>query len=326
VRTRDERSAPRSTQWQRVTETATDNGKLTTDNALSSRRRFLGALGAGALAACGPSADEKTRALIAATIPRVGPPFPAPRNPRYVVEGGLSDPLVVASINNFYEFTSEKDVWKRVGGFKVDQWSLEVTGLVAKPLRLHLEELHRMQLEERVYRLRCVEAWSAVVPWTGFPLRRLLQLAEPKHAARFVRFVSFSDPEQQPGVQAQQWYRWPYYEGLRIDEAMHDLTFVATGIYGHALPKQQGAPVRIVVPWKYGYKSPKSVVRIEVVNEQPPTFWNDLAPAEYSFLSNVDPSVPHPRWSQASERLIGTWSTKRTLPFNGYDVVAALYK
>ncbi|HEX7153952.1 MAG TPA: protein-methionine-sulfoxide reductase catalytic subunit MsrP [Thermoanaerobaculia bacterium] len=298
---------------------------ITPEHTYLSRRRFLGAVGTGVLAAC--SGEDKERPLIAATIPKAAPPFPAPRNPRYVLDRDLSDELVVASINNFYEFTSEKDVWKRVGSFRVDPWSVEITGLVSKPRRFSLDDLQRLGLEERLYRLRCVEAWSMAVPWTGLPLARLLMLAEPKPTARFVRFFSFSDPTQQPGVREQSWYRWPYYEGLRIDEAMHELTFVATGLYGHALPKQNGAPVRIVVPWKYGYKSPKSVVRIELVDTQPPTFWNDLAPAEYSFLSNVDPSVPHPRWSQASERLIGTWSTKRTLPFNGYrDWVAALYR
>lgn len=293
------------------------------DGPITRRALLTGAAG-GVLAAC--TREDPDRALIARTIPKAAPPYPVQRNPRYVLDRALSDELIVASVNNFYEFTSEKDVWKRVGSFRVDPWSVEVTGLVSKPRRFSLDELLRLGLEERLYRLRCVEAWSMAVPWSGFPLARLLTLVEPKPAARFVRFFSVSAPEQQPGIREQPWYRWPYYEGLRLDEAMHELTFVATGIYGHALPKQNGAPVRIVVPWKYGYKSPKSVVRIELIDRQPPTFWNDLAPAEYSFLSNVDPGVPHPRWSQASERLIGTWRTKRTLPFNGYDVVAALYK
>jgi len=165
-----------------------------------------------------------------------------------------------------------------------------------------------------------------VVPWRGFPLSRLLLAAEPKHEARFVRFTTFADRTQMPAVNARPWDHWPYYEGLRLDEAMHDLTFVATGIYGHALPKQHGAPVRIVVPWKYGYKSPKSVVKIELLAEQPQTFWSDLAPAEYPFESNVDPTRPHPRWSQVSERLLGTWDVRRTEKYNGYAAqVAHLY-
>ena len=164
------------------------------------------------------------------------------------------------------------------------------------------------------------------VPWSGFPLRRLLAASEPQHAARYVRFVSLADPATQPGVAAKTWRPWPYVEGLRIDEAMHDLTFVATGIYGHALPKQHGSPVRIVVPWKYGYKSPKSVVRIELVSERPHTFWESIAPTEYPFESNVNPTQPHPRWSQETERLIGTFDVRRTLAYNGYSKqVAMLY-
>ncbi|HYR27517.1 MAG TPA: protein-methionine-sulfoxide reductase catalytic subunit MsrP [Thermoanaerobaculia bacterium] len=227
-------------------------------------------------------------------------------------ERAMTDERVAATHNNFYELTSKKDVWRHVDRLRIDNWSVEVTGLVAKPRVWSMEELLRLAHEERVYRHRCVEAWSMVVPWRGFPLHRLLLAAEPAHAARFVRFTSVqvdgADPRQP----------WPYVEGLRIDEAMHDLTFVATGIFGHALPKQHGAPVRIVVPWKYGYKSPKSVVKIELTAEQPRTFWESLAPAEYPFESNVDPSRPHPRWSQATERLIGTWDVRRTLPFNGY--------
>lgn len=241
------------------------------------------------------------------------------------VERPLTEEAVAARYNNFYEFTSGKDVWRHVENFRVDPWSVEVTGLVAKPRRWSLEELLRLPHEERIYRHRCVEAWAMTVPWKGFPLARLLAAAEPKHSARYVRFLSFSDPTQMPSVAARPWDHWPYYEGLRLDEAMHDLTLVATGIYGHALPKQHGAPVRIVVPWKYGYKSPKSVVKIELLAERPHTFWSDLAPAEYPFESNVNPSHPHPRWSQLTERLIGTWDIRHTLPFNGYAQVAALY-
>jgi methionine sulfoxide reductase catalytic subunit len=242
-------------------------------------------------------------------------------------ERALTEEAVAARYNNFYEFTSGKDVWRYVDNFRTDRWSVEVSGLVAKPRKWSLEELLRLPHEERVYRHRCVEAWSMVVPWRGFPLARLLLHSEPLHKARFVRFTSFADPAQQPSIAERPWDHWPYTEGLRLDEAMHDLTFVATGIYGHALPKQHGAPVRIVVPWKYGYKSPKSVVKIELTAEQPRTFWNDLAPTEYGFLSNVDPTQPHPRWSQLTERLIGTTDVRRTMAFNGYgEQVAHLYR
>jgi sulfoxide reductase catalytic subunit YedY len=220
---------------------------------------------------------------------------------------------VAASYNNFYEFTSGKDVRKYVSGFRTDPWTVEVTGLVAKPRTYDLDDLRRFGVEERVYRFRCVETWAMVIPWSGFPLAKLLLASEPRHDARYVRFVSFADPAQMPGVREKPWAPWPYYEGLRIDEAMHELALVATGIYGHALPKQHGAPVRIVV-------------RIELVADRPRTFWSDLAPNEYPFESNVDPSRPHPRWSQATERLLGTFDVRRTIPFNGYGkLVRHLY-
>ena len=243
-------------------------------------------------------------------------------------ERAITDPEVAARFNNFYEFTSSKDVWRHVADFRVDPWSVEVAGLVAKPRVYALEDLPRMfPHEERVYRFRCVEAWAMVVPWRGFPLAKLLTAAQPLHTARYVRFVSHYDPTIHANARKRPFDPWPYVEGLRLDEAMHDLTFVATGIYGHALPKQHGAPVRIVVPWKYGYKSPKSVVRIELVAERPLTFWERLAPVEYPFESNVDPSRPHPRWSQSTERLLGTWDIRATQPFNGYgDQVRGLYK
>ncbi|MEO8383383.1 MAG: protein-methionine-sulfoxide reductase catalytic subunit MsrP, partial [Acidobacteriota bacterium] len=259
------------------------------------------------------------RALLAAAAGSLAACAPRP-------ERAITREDVAARYNNFYEFTGNKDVRRHVGRFRTDRWSVEVTGLVAKPRVWTLEEILRLPSEERIYRHRCVETWAMRVPWTGFPLSRLLRAAEPQHAARFVRFVTFAEPAQMPAIAARPWDHWPYTEGLRLDEAMHDLTLLVTGIYGHALPKQHGAPVRIVVPWKYGYKSPKSVVKIELVSEQPHTFWNDQAPVEYPFESNVNPSVPHPRWSQLSERLLGTWDVRRTLPFNGYgDQVAHLY-
>lgn len=306
----------------------------TPEGVFLSRRKFLRAasltLGGVALAACTPTAVTRGKAEgldVRDTIPSVELPFPAPRNPAFSLDRPLTDEVVAATYNNFYEFTTVKDgVWKETSRFVVDPWSVEVTGLVASPRTFGLEELLRFPLEERLYRHRCVEAWSMAVPWTGFPLHRLLSEVEPAAEARYVRFISFDRPDQAPGIDSQPWYPWPYFEALRLDEAMNDLTFVVTGIYGHALPKQHGAPVRIVVPWKYGYKSPKSIVRIELVAEKPATFWNHLEPAEYGFESNVDPGVPHPRWSQASERLIGTLDTRATLLYNGYgEWVASLY-
>jgi sulfoxide reductase catalytic subunit YedY len=278
-----------------------------------SRRTFLA--GSLALAACGPARDE-----VAKTIPRDAV-LSAPRNARYTIDRPLTDEIVAASYNNFYEFTSKKDVWRKVDAFRVDPWSVEIGGLVAKPRVYSLDEILRLPREERLYRHRCVEAWAMAIPWLGFPLSRLLLAAEPKHDARYVRFLSVLAPSQMPAMSARPWEHWPYYEGLRIDEAMHDLTFVSIGMFGHALPKQHGAPIRIVVPWKYGYKSPKSVVKIELVAERPHTFWEDAAPVEYPFESNVNPTLPHPRWSQLTERLLGTTDVRRTMAFNGYEAL-----
>ena len=254
----------------------------------------------------------------------------APNDPRFVPGEGraVSEEMVVATYNNFYEFGTDKGgVWRHVGPFEARPWHLEVAGLVDSPGRWDLVELEReFGLEERIYRHRCVEAWSIVVPWIGFPLAKLLEKVGVRNGARYVRFVSFDNPEQAIGQRQQTWYQWPYYEAVRVDEAMNELAFMVTGMYGHPLQKQNGAPLRLHMPWKYGYKSPKSVVRIEVGRDPSPTFWNDLAPSEYGFYSNVDPDVPHPRWSQASERVVGTNDRIPTLPFNGYgEYVADLY-
>ena len=210
--------------------------------------------------------------------------------------------------------------------FKTRPWTVEVSGLVNKPRTYDIDELmKRFPAEDRIYRLRCVEAWSMVIPWRGFPLNRLLKEAEPTGAAKYVHFVSILDRDQMPG-QHSPFFVWPYSEGLRLDEAMHDLTLMTTGLYGKDLLPQNGAPLRVVVPWKYGFKSAKAIVKIELVADQPRTLWSTSAPNEYGFYSNVNPNVPHPRWSQASERRIGEASRSPTLMFNGYaDQVASLY-
>jgi sulfoxide reductase catalytic subunit YedY len=204
---------------------------------------------------------------------------------------------------------------------------VEIGGLVPRPGTYDLDTLvRRLGLEERIYRFRCVEAWSMTVPWTGFPLKKLVDLVQPLSSARFVRLVTAHRPAQMPGLAEDAGYPWPYQEGLRLDEAVNELTMLVTGLYGKVLPGQNGAPLRLIVPWKYGYKSIKSIVGIEFVEQQPATFWNTVQPAEYGFESNVDPSVPHPRWSQANERLIDNGESIPTLPFNGYgDYVAGLY-
>ena len=233
----------------------------------------------------------------------------------------------VTGYNNYYEFSTDKEaVAPAAAGFAVDPWTVQVGGLVNKPATFDIGQLRRQfGEEERVYRLRCVEAWSMVIPWQGFQLSKLLEAVEPQAAAKYVRFETLLDPARMPGQQ-QAWYSWPYVEGLRLDEAMHSLTLLATGLYGSALLPQNGAPLRLVTPWKYGFKSIKAIVKIDLVAEQPTSLWMAAAPNEYGFYANVNPQVDHPRWSQASERRIGEFSRRPTLPFNGYaDAVAGLY-
>lgn len=232
----------------------------------------------------------------------------------------------ITNYNNFYEFSTDKrSVASKSRNFITSPWSVSVEGLVNRPRIFDFDELFRFPLEERIYRLRCVEGWSMVIPWVGFPLARLLEQVEPTSEARYVAFETLYDPSQMPN-QRSAVLDWPYVEGLRLDEALHPLTILATGLYGETLPPQDGAPIRLVVPWKYGFKSIKSVVKIRLVAAQPPTTWNLAAPNEYGFYSNVNPTVAHPRWSQARERRIGEVSMRNTLMFNGYaEQVAHLY-
>ncbi|MFA5982517.1 MAG: protein-methionine-sulfoxide reductase catalytic subunit MsrP [Methylococcaceae bacterium] len=238
---------------------------------------------------------------------------------------------LIQNYTNYYEFAFSKEgATNTAQALTIDPWSVEVCGEVEKPGRINLEDiLHQFTLEERIYRFRCVEAWSMVVPWLGFPLNQLLARFKPLSGAKFVKFTSISAPEAMPNQARQAMLEWPYSEGLRIDEAMHPLTLLATGMYGNPLAKQNGAPIRLVVPWKYGFKSIKAVVKIELLKTAPMTTWKKAAPEEYGFYANVNPSVPHPRWSQFSERLLGSafFSPRRkTELYNGYaEQVAALY-
>jgi sulfoxide reductase catalytic subunit YedY len=234
----------------------------------------------------------------------------------------------VSGYNNFYEFTTDKEgVAAAAAGFVAKPWQVAVEGLVHKPKVFDIDDLIKMfPLEERVYRMRCVEGWSMVIPWSGFPLAKLLERVEPMASAGYVAFETLVDPSRMPG-QKTQVLQWPYVEGLRIDEAMHPLTLLAVGLYGRELPGQNGAPLRLVVPWKYGFKGIKSIVKISLISHRPPTTWNLSAPAEYGFFSNVNPLVDHPRWSQATEQRIGESGRRPTLMFNGYAAqVAHLYK
>ena len=234
----------------------------------------------------------------------------------------------ITHYNNFYEFSTEKeDVADLSKNFKTRPWTVSIEGLVKKPQLLDIDRLTKLfPLEERIYRLRCVEGWSMVIPWLGFPLGDLLKLIEPTSQAKFVEMTTLYDPAQMPG-QKKNVLKWPYVEGLRLDEALHPLAILAVGMYGETLPNQDGAPLRLVVPWKYGFKSIKSIVRIRLVAEQPATAWSISTPKEYGFYSNVNPAVDHPRWTQAKERRIGEFFKRKTLMFNGYEEqVAYLYK
>jgi methionine sulfoxide reductase catalytic subunit len=297
------------------------------------RRRLLkgaGLFGLGVIglvpSACGPAKDA---ALIGAQENPPAPElYPASRNARFTLDRPLTDEAYAASYNNFYEFSTFKGgVYSKAARLRTSPWQVEVGGLVEKPRVFDIDELIRaMSLEERLYRFRCVEAWAMAVPWTGFTLRALISAVQPLSSAKFVRFVTFMKPDQAPN-QSPSYGPWPYSEGLTMAEATNELTLLATGIYGHPLPKQHGAPLRLVTPWKYGFKSIKSIVKIEFTAVQPATFWHSNRPREYGFTANVDPATPHPRWSQATEKLIDTGERRATLPFNGYgEWVARLYR
>ena len=303
------------------------SSEITPREVYQQRRRFLRE--ASVLAAAGVTA-----ALLPAAG-EAGQKFHNLRKSPYSLDEKTTAYKDITSYNNFYEFGSGKsDPSERAGNFRTFPWSVAIEGEVKKPAVYQLEDLLKHHpLEERVYRLRCVEAWSMVVPWVGFPLRDLIRRVEPNSRAKYVEFTTLLDPAQMPGQRPGllgAGLDWPYVEGLRLDEAMHPLTLLAVGLYGEALPNQSGAPIRLVVPWKYGFKSIKSVVKIRFVEKQPLTAWVRANAREYGFYSNVNPGVDHPRWSQAAERRIGEdslFSPKRkTLPFNGYaDQVASLY-
>jgi sulfoxide reductase catalytic subunit YedY len=292
------------------------SSEITPESIYWNRRRWLAAA-AGALVAGRGSAGDPVTTPVIRGVRRGTPSTDEPTTPW----------SAVTTYNNYYEFGSDKDDPSRLGGaFQPTPWSVAIEGEVRRPGIIALEDLIRPHaLEERVYRLRCVEAWSMVIPWVGFPLVELIKRLEPTSRAKYVAFESVYRPEEMPG-QAQRILEFPYREGLRIDEATHPLTLVVIGLYGRLLPNQNGAPIRIVVPWKYGYKSIKSIVRIRLQEHEPPTTWNRMAPREYGFYSNVNPDVDHPRWSQRFERRIGEWFRRPTLPFNGYAAeVAHLY-
>ncbi len=286
------------------------------------RRRFLSA-SAGGIAGVLLAASART----ASAGPVVAGGLPAPRSPRFTVAEAMTEEKYPAAYNNFYEFGFSKTIQSASRKLPTDPWRIRVDGLCDTPFEMDLDDLvKKVTLEERIYRFRCVETWSMVVPWTGFPLSELVRLAGPKAEAKYLRVESFMNPEVAPRQSASA-YPWPYVEGLTLPEAMNDLAFLAVGIYGKPLPTQHGAPIRLVVPWKYGFKSAKSLTRFSFVAKKPESFWMALGPDEYGFYANIDPKVAHVRWSQATETLLGTNEKKPTLLFNGYaEEVAGLYK
>ena len=312
--------------------------RITLPEIFFDRRRFLSAFGVGMfvtpLAMCMSSAASQARAQASLLeVPLRRPDvFPAERNaavevPSAIARHDLMPRDVAASHNNFYEFLSGRGgpVWQFCGDFEVEPWKVEIAGECNNPMTLDLDDLFAFDHEERVYHFRCVERWAMNVPWSGFPLSRLLERVEPTSAARYVRFESAVVRDQMPGVASSSWYPWPYHEGLRMNEAMNELAMVVTGVYGEPLLRQHGSPVRIIVPWKYGYKNPKSIVKIELLRDEPGTFWQ-VQPHEYGFLSNVNPNIPHPRWPQNVSYWLDTEATFPTPIYNGYEeYVADLY-
>ena len=311
--------------------------EVTSESAYFNRRRFLKTfVGAGIGASLTPimgcqKSASQTALEASLDLPKIKP---LSTNPAFAsVDRPITDEQLAGSYNNFYEFGGTKNIWLKAQNLPTENWKVEVTGLVKNPRTYDIDDLKKkFPLEERIYRFRCVEAWSMVLPWIGFPMKALIEAVEPNSNAKFVQFTSFYDPEitTGPGFHIGA-LPWPYAEGLRIEEMANELAFFALGIYGHDLPKQHGAPIRMVLPWKYGFKGAKSIVKIEFLDSQPATYWNTINPREYDFEANVNPNKPHPRWSQATEKFISqgpdlTWKIRETLLYNGYgEYVAGLY-
>jgi sulfoxide reductase catalytic subunit YedY len=295
--------------------------EATPESVFVDRRRLLQAAGfAGLALAAAPAwaqnkADDPSAKL-----------YPAQRNAKYVLDRELTDEKSATTYNNFYEFGDTKYIFAQAQALPLRPWSIKIDGLCGKPQTIAIDDLlAKVQLEERLYRHRCVEAWSMAVPWSGFPLAEIVKMAEPKPEAKYLRFETFNNPKVAVGQHLP--YPWPYIEGVTLAEATNELAFMVTGIYGKPAPKQNGAPLRLALPWKYGFKSIKSIVRIEFTDKRPKSFWEDLQAREYGFWANVNPEVPHPRWSQATEEVLGTGKRVPTKLFNGYgEFVADLYK
>jgi methionine sulfoxide reductase catalytic subunit len=288
------------------------------------RRQFLAATGAAA----GVLAPGLAFAQRVSDLPDPSASlYPVKQNGKFVLDRPITDEAINTTYNNYYEFGSAKTISRSAQALKLRPWTVKIDGMVEKPQEIGIDDLlARMPLEERLYRHRCVEAWSMAIPWSGFPLAKLVELARPLGSATYLRMETFLDPSVASGQRAT-WYPWPYVEGLTMAEATNELAFLVTGAYGKPVSKSQGAPLRLALPWKYGFKSIKSITRFSFTDQRPKSFWQALQPAEYGFWANVNPEVPHPRWSQASEEVIGTGERRPTLLFNGYgDHVAGIYE
>jgi sulfoxide reductase catalytic subunit YedY len=308
---------------------------VTSEHVYRDRRRFLkglagaaligGTAGTGLLAG-GDGRMPRARADDAVADPSAGL-YPVPRNETFQVDRPLTSEETVTTYNNFYEFGSHKRIYRDAQDLQPRPWTVKIDGMVEKPVTIGIDDLlAKMPLEERYYRLRCVEAWSMVIPWSGFPLAKLVEFAKPLSGAKYLEMVTFMDPDV-ASEQRKSWYPWPYTEGLTMAEATNELAFIATGVYGKPLPPQNGTPLRLAVPWKYGFKNVKSIVSFTFTDQRPVGFWQDLQASEYGFWANVNPDVPHPRWSQAMERDVETGNRLPTRIFNGYgEYVAGIYK
>jgi methionine sulfoxide reductase catalytic subunit len=296
----------------------------TPEHLFFNRRMFVS--GASALAFA-PAAAHAQRVTDAANLADpTADLYPAKRNEKYILDRPVTDEKINGNYNNFYEFGSQKTISSTAQALQIRPWTVKIDGMVEKPMEIGIDELIRkMTLEERTYRHRCVETWSMAIAWTGFPLAKLVDFARPLGSAKYLQMQTFMDPKTAFG-QRQTWLPWPYTEGLSMAEATNELAFLATGAYGHPMAKQHGAPLRLAVPWKYGFKSIKSIVHFTFTDDRPHSYWEALQAQEYGFWANVNPAVPHPRWSQASEEVIGTGERRPTLLFNGYgEFVADIY-
>jgi methionine sulfoxide reductase catalytic subunit len=301
--------------------------EATSEAVFLDRRRLVQAMGLGALVAA--TGSWATGAARAAGAPEVDPSaglYPMKRNERYTLDRPITDEKLSTNYNNFYEYSTEKELTDLAQQLQIRPWTITIDGMVEKKQTIDIDDLLKMMpLEERLYRHRCVEAWSMAVPWSGFPLKNLVDLAKPTGNPKYLQMQTFLNPKEAPG-QKQFWYPWPYTEGLTMFEATNELSFLVTGMYGKPVPKQDGAPLRLVTPWKYGFKSVKSIVKFTFTNDRPVTYWEKLQASEYGFWANVNPDVPHPRWSQATERVLGIDGRKPTLIWNGYgEYVAQMY-